>query len=101
MQIEGQRQVPIRIAAVASAVAVETKKEASPAVAAAAVQTLPLTHQFLFTEQLGHLLGSGMTLDEALGILVRRLKQPKLQGLSQSLHQSLVDGRSLSQAMKD
>lgn len=65
------------------------------------VQTLPLTHQFLFTEQLGHLLSAGMTLDEALGILEKRLKQPKLQALSQSLHRSLVDGRSLSQAMRD
>ncbi len=64
------------------------------------VRTLSYNHQFLFTEQLAHLLGAGMTLDEALGILVRRLKQPKLQGLSKSLHQALVDGRSLSQALR-
>ncbi len=42
-----------------------------------------------------------MTLDEALGILVKRLKHPRLQGLSQALHQGLLDGRSLSQAMRD
>ena len=42
-----------------------------------------------------------MTLDEALGILEKRLKQPKLHGLSQGLHRALVDGRSLSQALRD
>ena len=42
-----------------------------------------------------------MTLDEALGILVKRLKQPRLQGLSQALHQGLIDGRSLSQSMRE
>lgn len=63
--------------------------------------TLPLAQLFLFTEQLAHLLIAGMTLDEALGILVRRLQQPKLQSLCQALHQGLVDGRSLSQAMRD
>jgi type II secretory pathway component PulF len=41
-----------------------------------------------------------MTLDEALGVMVRRLKQPGLQDLCRSLHQSLVDGQSLSQAMR-
>jgi type II secretory pathway component PulF len=65
------------------------------------VQTLAHTHLYLFTEQLAHLLSAGMTLDEALGILVRRLKHPRLQGLSQALHQGLVDGRSLSQSMRD
>src|SRR5207248_1803649 len=65
------------------------------------VTTLATAQQYLFTEQLAHLLTAGMTLDEALGILVRRMKQPKLQSLSQSLHRALVDGRSLSQAMRD
>ena len=61
---------------------------------------LSLSSQFLFTEQLGHLLSAGMTLDEALGILVRRLRQPGLQCLCKTLHQALVDGQSLSQAMR-
>jgi type II secretory pathway component PulF len=76
---------------------------ASPAQALPAdnALSLPLNQLFLFTEQLAHLLGAGMTLDEALGILVRRLQQPKLQSLSKALHQGLVDGRSLSQAMRD
>src|SRR6185436_16742758 len=65
------------------------------------VSTLSYSHQFLFTEQLAHLLSAGMTLDEALAILVKRLKQPRLQSLSQALHQGLVDGRSLSQVMRD
>jgi type II secretory pathway component PulF len=55
----------------------------------------------LFTEQLAHLLSSGMTLDEALGVLVKRMKHPKLGGLAKSLHQSLVDGCSLSQALRE
>jgi type II secretory pathway component PulF len=42
-----------------------------------------------------------MTLDEALGVLEKRLKHPKLNSLSQGLHQALVDGRSLSQALRD
>ena len=76
-----------------------TSKPSAPANAAGA-QNLSLSGQFLFTEQLGHLLSAGMTLDEALGILVRRLRQPGLQALCQTLHQALVDGQSLSQAMR-
>ena len=79
----------------------EAKLTAAQTAAADAKLTLPLSQFFLFTEQLAHLLAAGMTLDEALGILVRRLQQPKLQGLSKALHQGLVDGRSLSQAMRD
>jgi type II secretory pathway component PulF len=62
---------------------------------------LTYAQQYLFSEQLAHLLSAGMTLDESLGVLVKRLKHPKLQALSKSLHQSLVDGGSLSQAMRD
>ena len=99
-QIEQQRHTPIKIEATG-----EPKKPEGQAAASAAqptqVQTLSLTHQFLFTEQLAHLLSAGMTLDEALGVLERRLKHPKLQGLCGSLHQSLIDGRSLSQSLRD
>jgi type II secretory pathway component PulF len=59
------------------------------------------SEQYLFTEQLANLVGAGITLDEALGILVRRMKQPSLHSLSQNLHRALVDGRSLSQALRD
>src|SRR5476651_350352 len=100
LQIEQGRCFPIRIEPVGIPAATfgDIAKTAAPA---GPVQTLPLTQRFLFTEQLGHLLGAGITLDEALGILVRRLKHPKLQGLSKSLHQALIDGRSLSQTMRD
>ena len=65
------------------------------------VTTLSYSQQHLFTEQLAHLLSAGMTLDESLAVLERRLKHPRLQGLSRSLHRALVDGLSLSQAMRD
>ena len=75
----------------------------TPPAAATAGGGMRLSHsqQYLFSEQLAHLLNAGMTLDESLGVLEKRLKHAKLQALSRSLHQSLVDGRSLSQAMRD
>ena len=73
----------------------------SAATAMPTVTKISHAQQHLFCEQLAHLLSAGMTLDESLGVMVKRMKQPKLKSLSQSLHQSLVDGRSLSQAMKD
>lgn len=115
-EVEKQGGVPIKIEPVAAAAAATSRPETSksaktakpsgsaPATATPAsgpVTTLATTQQYLFTEQLAHLLTAGMTLDEALGILVRRMKHPKLQSLSQSLHRALVDGRSLSQALKD
>jgi len=47
------------------------------------------------------LLKAGMTLDEALSILEKRLKQTRVQQMTHSLHQSLVDGRSFSQALSE
>jgi type II secretory pathway component PulF len=108
MQVESQGGVPIRIEPVDAGA--KTSSSSSPSsraapqstpVSSGPVQTLAHTHLYLFTEQLAHLLSAGMTLDEALGILVRRLKHPRLQGLSQALHQGLIDGRSLSQSMRD
>ncbi len=111
-QIEGDKFVPIKIEQLGqgrSSTAKNPEKSApeksrSPAhrpAHASAIQTLSHNHIFLFTEQLAHLLVSGMTLDEALGVLEKRLKHPKLQALSAQLHQALVDGRSLSQALRD
>ena len=108
-QIESLKCVPIKIEQADSAAAAGKKTSAlssatgakAAGVPAEAVRTLPLAQLFLFTEQLAHLLTAGMTLDEALGILVKRLQQPKLQGLLRALHQGLVDGRSLSQTMRD
>ena len=70
---------------------------------AAAAENFRLSHgqRLFFTEQLAYLLTAGMTLDEALGILVKRLKQPALQRLTAGLHQALVDGRSFSQALRE
>ena len=84
-----------------SAKAVASKTGAAITVAAAGGgMKLSYSQQYLFSEQLAHLLSAGMTLDESLSVLVKRLKHPKLQALSKSLHQSLVDGGSLSQAMR-
>jgi len=109
LQVESQGGIPIKIEPVTtsgsagSSTSAPSAKSApsSTPVSTGPVQTLTHTHLYLFTEQLAHLLSAGMTLDEALGILVRRLKHPRLQGLSQALHQGLVDGRSLSQSMRD
>jgi type II secretory pathway component PulF len=110
LQVERQGAVPISIVAVqAGEPAAKTGKQPAntpankpaPEVEAGPVESLSHAHRHLFTEQLAHLLGAGMTLDEALGVLVRRLKQPRLQSLSKGLHRALVDGRSLSQALRD
>lgn len=120
-QVEQQRFVPIKIEPIASAAdapaaprrAAPSKSpatalrepstspvaNATPAEAAAQTMTHSQTH--LFTEQLANLLGAGMTLDESLNVLVRRMKHPRLHGVSRGLHQALVDGRSLSQALRD
>jgi type II secretory pathway component PulF len=70
---------------------------------AAPTQRLRIPHGqlLIFTEQLGHLLKAGMTLDEGLSVLEKRLKQPRVQQMTHSLHQALVDGRSFSQALRD
>ncbi|PYJ13288.1 MAG: hypothetical protein DME93_04030, partial [Verrucomicrobia bacterium] len=62
---------------------------------------IPHGQLLIFTEQLAHLLQAGMTLDEALSILEKRLKQPRVQQMTHSLHQALVDGRSFSQALSE
>src|SRR2546421_4314932 len=66
-------------------------------------QNLKIPHGQLlvFTEQLAHLLHAGMTLDEGLSILEKRLKQPRVQQMTQGLHRSLVDGRSFSQSLRE
>jgi type II secretory pathway component PulF len=81
----------------ASRTAATTAKSAAP------TPSLKISHGqlLLFTEQLAHLLQAGMTLDEGLSILEKRLKQPRLQTMTRGLHQALVDGRSFSQALRD
>jgi len=106
LQVERKGAVPISIEPIgAGPVTAKTGSRAEsaavPAIESSPVESLSHAHRHLFTEQLAHLLGAGMTLDEALGVLVRRLKQPRLQALSKGLHRALVDGRSLSQALRD
>lgn len=118
-QIEQLRYVPIRIEAVGEPPAAPVPKAspaarpAAPAAAAPAAAptlqpgapterlTIPHTQLLIFTEQLAHLLQAGMTLDEGLAVLRKRLKHPRVQQMTQALHQALVDGRSFSQALRD
>ena len=66
-------------------------------------QSLKIPHSQLlvFTEQLAHLLQAGMTLDEGLSVLQKRLRHPRVQQMTRTLHQALVDGRSFSQALRE
>jgi type II secretory pathway component PulF len=100
-QIEQQRCIPIKIDIVGGTheAAVGGKK---PAIAPT-TQNLKIPHgqALLFTEQLAHLLQAGMTLDEGLSILEKRLKRPRLQQMIHALNQGLIDGRSFSQALRD
>src|SRR5258708_7946098 len=101
-QIERQRCIPIRIEAVGAPPEHADKKE-SATTPPAPTQTLKIPHSqlLIFTEQLAHLLQAGMTLDEGLSILEKRLKQPRVQQMTRTLHQALVDGRSFSQALRE
>ena len=100
-QIEQQNCIPIRIEAMAAEPS-SLDGKAAPS-RAAATQNLKIPHGqlLIFTEQLGHLLQAGMTLDESLGVLEKRLKHPRVQQMTSALHQSLIDGRSFSQALRD
>src|SRR5437762_14032030 len=97
-QIEQQRCIANRIDADAPVARDgEGAKRAAPE-----TQNLKIPHSQLlvFTEQLAHLLQAGMTLDEGLSILEKRLKQPRVQQMTHALHQALVDGRSFSQSLR-
>ncbi|MGB9474722.1 MAG: type II secretion system F family protein [Candidatus Udaeobacter sp.] len=97
-QIELQKCIPVRI----DLVGPEPKTAPHDAAGTAApTQNLKIPHGQLlvFTEQLAHLLQAGMTLDEGLSVLEKRLKQPRVQQMTHTLHQALVDGRSFSQAL--
>ncbi len=117
-QIEQLRYTPIRIEAVVAAPApaakgapaAAAKSSSKPAAAAPTVTApttptqrlkIPHTQLLIFTEQLAHLLQAGMTLDEGLSVLRKRLKHPRVQQMTHALHQALVDGRSFSQALRD
>jgi type II secretory pathway component PulF len=100
-QIELLNCIPIKIEVIATAPQVfDGKPVVEPA---PATQTLRIPHGqlLIFTEQLAHLLQAGMTLDEALAVLEKRLKHPRVQQMTHALHRALIDGRSFSQALRD
>jgi type II secretory pathway component PulF len=99
-QIELQHCIPVRIDLVGAEPKVVRRDGAAPASPTQALK-IPHGQLLVFTEQLAHLLQAGMTLDEALSILEKRLKQPRVQQMTHTLHQALVDGRSFSQALSE
>src|SRR4029079_6678148 len=100
-QIEQLRYIPGRIDIVRTGASAKQAKQGSngaaiataTATAAAPLETqklkIPHGQLLVLPEQLGHLLRAGMTLDEGLAILEKRLKQPKMQAMTRTLHQSL------------
>jgi type II secretory pathway component PulF len=100
-EIEQQNCVPIRVEALNVGPQLVDSKAAAGAVAPTQNLKIPHSQLLIFTEQLGHLLQAGMTLDESLGILEKRLKHPRVQQMTSALHQALIDGRSFSQALRD
>ena len=99
-QIELQQCIPIRIDVVGAEPKVGSRDVAAPAPARQSLK-IPHGQLLVFTEQLAHLLQAGMTLDEGLSILEKRLKQPRVQQMTHALHQALIDGRSFSQALSE
>jgi type II secretory pathway component PulF len=101
--VEALGAVPISIRSSGDSAPAPSEPAKAPETVAEAGPGLSLTfnQQFIFTEQLAHLLGAGLTLDESLGILAQRLRHPALKGLSGNLHRALIDGRSLSQALAE
>ena len=106
-QIEQKRCIPIKIEIIdgkpqpTQKAAAAPKVKAAPTVAATQSLKIPHSQLLIFTEQLAHLLNAGMTLDEGLSILEKRLKHPRVQQMTRHLHQALIDGRSFSQALRE
>src|SRR5213596_3915968 len=99
-QIELQKCIPVRIDLVGPEAKTAQRDSAAPT---SPTQNLKIPHGQLlvFTEQLSHLLQAGMTLDEGLSILEKRLKHPRVQQMTHALHQALIDGRSFSRALSE
>ena len=99
-QIELQKCIPVRIELVGPEAKTAQRDGAKPAPPTQNLK-IPYGQLLVFTEQLAHLLQAGMTLDEGLSVLEKRLKQPRVQQMTHTLHQALVDGRSFSQALSE
>ncbi len=100
-QIEQQNCIPIRIDAVGGTEPHVVDGVTAPTQPTTQNLKIPHGQLLIFTEQLAHLLQAGMTLDEGLSILEKRLKHPRVQQMTHALHQALVDGRSFSQALRE
>ena len=113
-QIESQQCIPIRIDMVEAAKPAEAKASKPHALqrklrllelarSRTPTRSLKIPHGqlLIFTEQLANLLQAGMTLDEGLSVLGKRLKHPRVQQMTHTLHQALIDGRSFSQALSE
>jgi general secretion pathway protein F len=100
-QIEQQNCVPIRVESMAAKPQAVYGKIVRATSTPTGNLKIPHGQLLIFTEQLGHLLQAGMTLDESLGVLEKRLKHPRVQQMTSVLHQALIDGRSFSQALRD
>jgi len=99
-QIELQQCIPIRIDLVGAEPKISRRDVLAVAPARQSLK-IPYGQLLVFTEQLAHLLQAGMTLDEGLSILEKRLKQPRVQQMTHALHQALIDGRSFSQSLSE
>jgi type II secretory pathway component PulF len=99
-QIELQQCIPVRIELAGAEPKVVRREGSAPPSPTRALK-IPHGQLLVFTEQLGHLLQAGMTLDEGLSILEKRLKQPQVQQMTHALHHALIDGRSFSQALSE
>ena len=99
-QIELQQCIPIRIDLVGAEPKISRRDVLAAAPASQSLK-IPYGQLLVFTEQLAHLLQAGMTLDEGLSILEKRLKQPRVQQMTHALHQALIDGRSFSQSLSE
>ena len=99
-QIELQQCIPIRIDLVDAEPKIGRRDVLAVAPARQSLK-IPYGQLLVFTEQLAHLLQAGMTLDEGLSILEKRLKQSRVQQMTHALHQALIDGRSFSQSLSE
>ena len=99
-QIELQQCIPIRIDLVGAEPKISRRDVLAAAPARQSLK-IPYGQLLVFTEQLAYLLQAGMTLDEGLSILEKRLKQPRVQQMTHALHQALIDGRSFSQSLSE
>ena len=99
-QIELQQCIPIRIDLVDAEPKIGRRDVLAVAPARQSLK-IPYGQLLVFTEQLAHLLQAGMTLDEGLSILEKRLKQSRVQQMTHALHQALIEGRSFSQSLSE